>query len=151
MGLNRSMDLDALVEGARSGSLDSLLFPEDLIANATRIISDMRAFFPQEEDTFLVGPMLKFGWGTPTLISLSIGLIIEVPGNIAIVGKLTIAIPDERAALIIVNVAFMGAIEFDKKRGWFFANRSDESRVDLHAARRRARRPCRVWQMTRTS
>ncbi len=128
LGLNRSMDLDALVEGARSGSLDSLLFPEDLIANAARIISDMRAFFPQEEGTFLVGPMLKFGWGTPTLISLSIGIIIEVPGNIAIVGKLTIAIPDERAALIIIRVAFLGAIEFDKNRGWFFANIYD-SRV----------------------
>ena len=128
IGLNRSMDLDALVDGAATGSLENLLFPDDLIANAPRISSDMRAFFPQEEGTFLIGPMLKFGWGTPTLISLSVGLIIEVPGNIAIVGKLTVAIPDERAALIIINVAFMGAIEFDKKRGWFFANIYD-SRV----------------------
>ncbi len=121
VGLNRSMDLDALAQGARSGSLDTILFPKDIIANATRIISDIRSFFPPEEGTFLIGPMTKFGWGTPTLISLSLGIIIEIPGDIAIVGKLTVAIPDERLPLIIINVAFVGAIEFDKKRGWFFA------------------------------
>lgn len=130
VGLNRSMDLDALVEGARSGSLENLLFPEDVVANAPSIISDLNLFFPVEEGTFLVGPMVKFGWGTPTLISLSMGIIIEIPGNIAIVGKLIVAIPDEKVPLIIIKVAFMGAIEFDKKRGWFFANIYD-SRVVL--------------------
>ncbi|MGJ5081828.1 DUF6603 domain-containing protein [Bradyrhizobium sp. HKCCYLS3013] len=121
VGLNRSMDLDALVNGVRAGSLDSVLFPHDVVANAHRIISDLRTFFPPEQGTFLIGPMAKFGWGTPTLISLSLGIIIEIPGNIAIIGKLTVAIPDERLPLIIIQVAFMGAIEFDKKRGWFFA------------------------------
>jgi hypothetical protein len=121
VGLNRSVDLDALAQGARSGSVDTILFPQDVIANATRIISDLRQFFPPEQDVFLVGPMAKLGWGTPTLISLSLGVIVEIPGNIAIVGKLTVAIPDEDAALIIIQVAFVGAIEFDTKRVWFFA------------------------------
>ena len=121
VGLNRSVDLDALASGARSGSIDTILFPKDIIANATKIISDIRIIFPPEDETFLIGPMTKFGWGTPTLISLSLGIIIEVPGNFAIVGKLTVAIPDERAPLIIIQVAFIGAIEFNKKRGWFFA------------------------------
>lgn len=121
VGLNRTMNLDALAQGAKSGSIDTVLFPKDVVANAPRILSDLRTFFPPEQDTFLVGPMTKFGWGTPTLISLSLGIIIEIPGNIAIVGKLTVAIPDERFALIIIQVAFMGAIEFDKKRLWFFA------------------------------
>jgi hypothetical protein len=128
VGLSRSMDLDALVDGARSGSLENLLFPQDVVANAPSIISDLKQFFPIEVDTFLVGPMVKFGWGTPTLISLSMGIIIEIPGNVAIVGKLVVAIPDENVPLIIIKVAFMGAIEFDKKRGWFFANLYD-SRV----------------------
>jgi hypothetical protein len=99
-----------------------------VIANAPSIISDLKLFFPVENDVFLVGPMVKFGWGTPTLISLAMGIIIEIPGNIAIVGKLSIALPDKQAPLIVINVAFMGAIEFDKKRGWFFANIYD-SRV----------------------
>jgi len=121
VGLHRTMELEAIAQGARSGSIDSILFPKDVIANAPRIISDLRIFFPPEEGTFLIGPMAKLGWGTPTLISLSLGIIIEIPGNVAIVGKLTVAIPDERLPLIIIQVAFMGAIEFDKKRLWFFA------------------------------
>jgi hypothetical protein len=121
VGLNRSVVLDALAAGARSGSIDTILFPRDVVANATRIINDLRAFFPPERDVFLIGPMAKLGWGTPTLISLSLGVIIEIPGNVAIVGKLTVAIPDEDAALIIIQVAFVGAIEFDTKRVWFMA------------------------------
>ena len=33
----------------------------------------------RSEGTFLIGPMAKLGWGTPTLVSLSLGVIIEIP------------------------------------------------------------------------
>lgn len=65
--------------------------------------------------------MAKLGWGTPTLISISLGIIIEIPGNIAIIGVLQIALPTVDAALINLQVNFAGAIEFDKKRIYFFA------------------------------
>jgi hypothetical protein len=121
VGLNRTMNLQALAEGIRSGAVESVMFPKDIIANAPKIISDLRAFFPPREGTFLIGPMAKLGWGTPTLVSLSLGIIIEIPGNIAIVGILQIALPTVDAALIKLQVNFIGAIEFDKKRIWFFA------------------------------
>ena len=38
--------------------------------------------------------MAKLGWGTPTIVSLSLGVIIEIPGNVAIVGVLRLALPD---------------------------------------------------------
>jgi hypothetical protein len=121
LGLNRTMNLQALAEGIRSGAIESVMFPHDIIANAPKIISDLRAFFPPREGNFLIGPMAKIGWGTPTLISLSLGIIIEIPGNIAIVGILQVALPTADAALIKLQVNFLGAIEFDKKRVWFFA------------------------------
>ena len=56
-------------------------------------------------------------------------MIIEIPpGNIAILGVLRVALPDEDAALIIIQVNFIGALEVDKKRIWFFAGLF-ESRV----------------------
>lgn len=121
IGLNRTMRLDALTEGVRTGALESVMFPQDVIANAPRIISDLRNFFPPENGKFLIGPMVKIGWGTPTLISISMGIIIEIPGNIAIVGILKVALPAEEAALIVLQVNFLGAIEFDKSRIFFFA------------------------------
>jgi hypothetical protein len=121
LGLNRTMKLDVLAQGIRTGSVENILFPRDVIANAPRIISDLRAIFPPQEGRFLIGPMAKLGWGTPTLISLSLGVIIEIPGNIAILGVFKVALPAEEAALLILQVSFIGALEFDKKRIWFFA------------------------------
>ncbi len=121
LGLNRTMNLQALADGIRSGAVESVMFPRDIIANAPKIISDLKAFFPPQEGTFLIGPMAKLGWGTPTLVSLSLGIVIEIPGNIAILGILQVALPTADAALIKLQVNFIGAIEFDKKRIWFFA------------------------------
>jgi hypothetical protein len=128
LGLNRTMRLDALVEGVRTGGLNSILFPRDVVANATQIISDLRAFFPPQTGIFLIGPMAKLGWGTPTLVSLTIGIVIEIPGNIALIGVLRVALPTDDAAVVVLQVSFIGAIEFDKSRGWFFATLFD-SRV----------------------
>lgn len=122
LGLNRTMRLETIAQGIRTGGLNSIMFPQDVVANAPRIISDLKNYFPPENGKFLIGPMVKIGWGTPTLISLSLGVIIEIPGNIAIVGILKIALPTEEAALILLQVQFIGAIEFDKKRVWFFAS-----------------------------
>ncbi|HVW64907.1 MAG TPA: DUF6603 domain-containing protein [Nitrosospira sp.] len=122
LGLNRTMSLQPLMEGVRSGAINSIMFPQNPVENAARIISDLRIIFPPYEGKFLIGPMAKLGWGTPTLVSISLGIIIEIPGNIAIVGVLKVALPAEDAPLIVIQVNFAGAIEFDKKRLYFFAS-----------------------------
>lgn len=121
LGLNRTMRLEVIATGIRDGGINSIMFPQNVIENAPRIISDLKKYFPPEEATFLIGPMVKIGWGTPNLVTISMGIIIEIPGNIAILGVLKVVLPDEAAALIIIQVNFIGAIEFDKKRLWFFA------------------------------
>ncbi|MBP6826426.1 MAG: hypothetical protein KA165_07695 [Saprospiraceae bacterium] len=122
LGLNRTMNLPPLMEGVRTGAINSIMFPQNPVENAPRIISDLRTIFPPYEGKFLIGPMAKLGWGTPTLVSVSLGVIIEIPGNIAILGILKVALPTEEAALILIQVNFAGAIEFDKKRLYFFAS-----------------------------
>ena len=121
LGLNRTMNLQALTDGVRTGGVNSVMFPKDIVANAPKIISDLRAFFPPQEGIFLIGPMAKLGWGTPTLVSVALGIIIEIPGNIAMLGLLKVVIPADDVAIIQLQVAFFGAIEFDKQRLFFFA------------------------------
>jgi hypothetical protein len=121
LGLNRQMLVEPIGTGIRTGAINSIVFPPDPVANAPRIISDLRTYFPPYEGKFLIGPMIKLGWGTPTLINLAFGIIIEIPGNVAIVGVLKIVLPEEDAPILIINVAFIGALEFDKSRIWFFA------------------------------
>ena len=122
VGLNRTMLLEPLMLGVKTGTINSIMFPQgDIVANAPRIISDLRAIFPPFEGRFLIGPMAKLGWGTPTLVSVSLGVIIEIPGNVAIIGVLRLNLPAPDAPLILVQVAFAGAIEFDRQRLFFFA------------------------------
>jgi hypothetical protein len=129
LGLNRAVLLDVLRDGVRTGAVNSIMFPTNVVANAPRIISDLKRVFPPKQDTFLVGPMLKFGWGTPSLITLSLGVIVEIPpGNIAILGVLKVAIPDEDTALILIQVSFLGAIDWDEQLLSFDASLFD-SRV----------------------
>lgn len=123
------MNLEVIAEGVRTGTVENIMFPKDVIENAPRIISDMREFFPPAADIFLIGPMAKLGWGTPALVTVSLGIIIEIPpGNIAILGVLKVALPDDDAALIILQVNFIGALEPSKNRLWFFASMY-ESRI----------------------
>jgi len=123
LGLNRTMKLEELADGVRTGAVESIMFPTDVIANAPSIISDMKRFFPPLAGIFLIGPMAKLGWGTPALITASLGIIIEIPpGNIAILGVLKCILPDEDAALLVLQVKFIGALEPTKKRLWFFAS-----------------------------
>src|SRR5581483_3986109 len=128
LGLNRTVRLEPLADGVRTGAVNNIMFPQDVVANAPRIISDLRTIFPPEQGKFLIGPMAKLGWGTPALISLSLGIIIEIPGNLAILGVLRCILPTKDAAILVLQVAFVGAIEFDKKRLWLFAGLF-ESRV----------------------
>lgn len=135
LGLHRTMKLEPLAEGVRTGATSGILFPTNVVENAPKIISDLKVFFPVEEGKFLIGPMVKLGWGTPTLISISLGIIIEIRVNngggierIAILGVLKCILPDEEAALLVLQVSFIGAIDFQKKNAFFFAS-IFESRV----------------------
>ena len=80
--------------------------------------------------------MAKLGWGTPTLISVSLGVIIEIPGNIAILGVLSVALPTDDEPVIVLQVNFVGAIEFDKQAR-LVLRRAVRVAHPLHHARRR--------------
>jgi hypothetical protein len=122
LGLNRGVLLEPLANGIRTGAIGSILFPTNIIENAPKILSDLRTIFPPKPGTFLIGPMAKIGWMTPTLISVSLGVIIEIPGNIVILGRLKLALPTEDDPVLVLQLSFMGALEFDKRRLWFFAS-----------------------------
>jgi len=123
LGLNRTVELDALQVGVRDGTLNSILFPTDVVANAPRIISDLKRVFPPHEDRFLIGPMGKLGWGTPTLISLEIGFLLEIPRPaFAILGVLRVQLPAEEFGTLYLQVNFVGSVDFEKGQLQFDAS-----------------------------
>lgn len=130
LGLHRTVLLDPLREGVKDGTINNILFPTDVIANAPRIISDLQAIFPPQQGSFLVGPMAKIGWGTPTLISLAMGVIVQLPNPlIAILGVLKMTLPKEDTPLLNLQVNFLGTIDPSQKLITF-----DASLYDSHIA-----------------
>jgi hypothetical protein len=112
LGLNRAAAIDVLKAGVRDGTLQSILFPTDVVANAPRIIGDLQRVFPQQGGLFLFGPMAKLGWATPTLVSLEIGLILNLPRPIiALVGILRAALPGDDVPVLVLQVNFVGVVD----------------------------------------
>ncbi len=114
LGLNRTVNIEALREGVRTNAIKSILFPQDVIANITRIVSDLKQIFPPLNEHFTVGPMAKLGWGTPPIITLELGILLEIPvPRIAILGVLSAFLPAEELALLRIQVNFLGVIDFE--------------------------------------
>ncbi|NLF76616.1 MAG: hypothetical protein GX573_13045 [Chloroflexi bacterium] len=113
LGLHRAMDAEALGAGVRDGGLDSLMFPDDPIANAPRIIDDMSAFFPAAQGQFVIGFMLQIGWGTPTLITANVGFIIQLPEplRLALLGQVAAVLPTEEVDIVRLNMDVLGVVD----------------------------------------
>ena len=132
MGLHRSFDELALAEGVREGRLDSLLFPEDSLADATRILADIEAYFPSLPEHHVFGAMARFGWGTPTLITAELGVIVAVPDlEIAVVGELATVLPREDLALLELHMGVVGFIDVPAATAWVAASIYDSRLVGL--------------------
>src|SRR6266545_578112 len=116
VGINRGLDSEALAVAVRSGSLENLLFPRNPERDAPTIIHDLASVFPASPNHYVFGPMAKFGWGTPTLIDAEFGIVLELPGpRLSILGVAHMALPTKRAALLAINVAVAGTLDFPKK------------------------------------
>lgn len=115
LGVNRTTKVDVLKEGLKTNTLKSILFPEDIVANINRIVSDIKQVFPPQNGRFLICPMGKIGWGA-SIITLEVGILIEIPvTNIKILGVLKVVLPNDKEPLLKLQVNFLGIIDFENK------------------------------------
>jgi hypothetical protein len=76
IGINRTTNTQALRDVLYAGTLDSILFPADPIANASRILDNMAAVFPARDGQYVFGPMAKIAFSQPPLIEGTIGVVV---------------------------------------------------------------------------
>lgn len=109
VGLNRTMDPDALAARLKDGVLDRLMFPEDPVRDAVQLREDADAVFPIAAGQFVFGPLVEIGWGKPTIVSAKLGVALTFPDfAIAILGDATAALPNPESPLLILNMGVMG-------------------------------------------
>lgn len=117
-GINRTMILDALRAGLKAHALNSILFPVDPVKNATKIITDVTSIFPPADGRYVFGPMIEIGWGSPTLVTGELGIVIEFPSpvRLAILGQVKAAIPTEDEAIVLLHIDVLGTVDFGLKK-----------------------------------
>lgn len=134
VAINRTMNLQALRDGVKNNSIDNVMFPDDPVANAPQIISDLETIFPIQEGRYAFGVMGLIGWGTPTLITMEIGLMLEVPKpvRLAILGVVKAIMPEVeegKESLLQIQINFVGTIDFEAKYITFDASIFDSKFV----------------------
>lgn len=133
IGVNRRMNTDALRDGVRTKELDNILFPTDVVDNIDSIVSTLEKAFPIAEGRYTFGPMAIIEWGTPTLITAELGIFFELPDpeELAIIGVIRALLPSKDKALLKLQIAFAGIINFEKKYITFDATLFDSTIVGM--------------------
>ena len=115
LGINRTINVDAMRDGVKNDAIEQIMFPQDIIANINTLLPQIKSIFPIKQDQFMIGLMAKITWGVPSLVTIEFGLCIEFtnPVRLAILGVLKIVLPTEDAAILQLQVNFVGIIDFD--------------------------------------
>ena len=116
LGVNRTVSVEALRAGLRSNTLESILFPQDPVANAAEIVSNIRRVFPPARGRFVFGPMVKVEWGAPTVLTMDLAVLLELPSPVRLIvlGQLRAILPKKELPLIRLNMDVLGVLEIDK-------------------------------------
>ncbi|SIT01073.1 hypothetical protein SAMN05421759_1104 [Roseivivax lentus] len=118
MGINRTVDTDAMRGVLFDGRLDDLLFPADPIEDAPQILADMASIMPAQPGQHFFGPVVRISWGQPALVHITLGVVIEVGAQVRIIilGSVKMALPDEDHAIVLFQLSFFGVIDFAEGR-----------------------------------
>ncbi|HEV7808679.1 MAG TPA: DUF6603 domain-containing protein [Solirubrobacteraceae bacterium] len=94
VGIHRAMDPEALRAGVRNKTLDALLFPQDVVANAAHYVDSLKAVFPPARGHHLLGLTVSLGFATPPVVRAELGVVYEFgAGRWAVMGQLHAEFP----------------------------------------------------------
>ncbi|HKG93215.1 MAG TPA: DUF6603 domain-containing protein [Gemmatimonadaceae bacterium] len=117
LAINRTVDQDVLREGIKNKTLNDVLFPKDPVRNAPQIFGTLNRVFPVREGSHFFGPVVQICWGTPPLVTMDLGVILEI-GNrtrLIVLGRVAAILPTEKNDLIRIQMNAVGIIDFDEK------------------------------------
>jgi hypothetical protein len=112
VAVNRRTDLPALEAAVLDGRAGALMAPASASTNPSAALATLSSVFPAAPGHFVIGPLLHLSWGG-RLITVSVALIFDLPDppTLTLLGRLTVAIPDPVAPLILIRVTFLGGFD----------------------------------------
>jgi len=116
IGIRRTVKVDVLQERIRKGEITSIMFPKDIIKNAPKIISDLRSIFPPKKGHYVVAPFLRIGWGSPTIVEIDLGVVVEIPfkSRVLLLGSVGLYLPNKtiKKRLVELHIDIFGDFNF---------------------------------------
>lgn len=129
VGIHRDLKLKELEKRIFSGGLDDVIFPEDPVKNAARILSAVDVVFPPARDRHTFGPVLMIGWGlggakTANLAEARLALLLSLPwpAKVALLGQLEVRLPSWAAPVVKLKLDAGGLLDFEAKLFSLFLN-----------------------------
>jgi hypothetical protein len=113
--LNRTLDAEALAGGLKSGAVDAILFPENALADAALIVSQLDSWFPLSDGSLVLGVAGRITWGTPkTIVTGDIGVVLSFPElDFAVLGSITMELPEEEPVLEL-HMDTLGSVDLSE-------------------------------------
>lgn len=134
IGVNRSLAVEPLRAGFKNRTLDAILFPDpaSFIDNSPTILSNLEQFFPNSEAQYMVGPIVKLGWGSPPIINGEIGVLMVFPDPVTVfvLGRIVATFPKKDKPLIVINLDILGMVDFAQQQLSFQASLYDSKVLD---------------------
>ncbi|MDX2285571.1 MAG: DUF6603 domain-containing protein [Bacteroidia bacterium] len=121
VGWDRALDADQFILAVRDDRFDSILFPQNPVANAPVIVKAMNSLFPPTVDHFAFGLTARIGWGTTKLVDLKLGLLIEVQSNprkfnkLALAGVLKVKVEEGKISILRLQINFLVLLDLGRK------------------------------------
>lgn len=113
LAVHRTASVDALRAALKADQLGTVLFPKNAITDAPRILAQLAAMFPAAPGQFLFGPMALIGWGTPTVLTAAIAVILELPEpvRLLLLARVVVRAPSELVPLVHINMDALGVLD----------------------------------------
>ncbi len=116
LAMHRTADTDKLRAALKADKLSTILFPTSVISNTPLVLAQLDALFPTAQGRFLFGPMALIGWGTPTLLTVALAVILELPEPIRIIllARLAAQLPSASAPVVKINMDALGVLDLSQ-------------------------------------
>lgn len=115
LAINRGLDLEALRSGMKEHILDKMLFPDNPVAEAPKLLDKVAHVFPPKDGGFVFGPIVELGWGSQAkFVEMKLGVVLALPDPmIVILGSLRVRVPTKEAPITDIRADVFVAITPD--------------------------------------
>ncbi|MGP4058133.1 DUF6603 domain-containing protein [Mycobacterium sp. 4D054] len=115
LAIDRGLSLEALKAGMKDHLLDKMLFPDNPVADAPKLLDKVANVFPPRPGGFVVGPIVELGWGSQAkFVEMKLGVVLALPDPmIVVLGSLRVRVPTKEAPITDIKADVFVAITPD--------------------------------------